>query len=194
MEPRGVSARALSPGRLPREAGPPADRPVRPATVRLDWDEFPIEQEYEALDQATPAPATPARDRADPAGDAGATRAASHAVATPPRQRAPPQADGGGGGKPRRRGRKAAAQPAATERRPPAGPTSGGEEAACWEQAGLAGLPEAAQADALRARAAACRAFPEARDAATLLEAAAGDPAALGPAALLALAAAFRGF
>ena len=87
-----------------------------------------------------------------------------------------------------------AAQPAATEGRPPAGPTSGGEAASCWEQAGLAGLPEAAQADALRARAAACRAFPEARDAATLLEAAAGDPAALGPAALLALAAAFRGF
>ena len=72
------------------------------------------------------------------------------------------------------------------------GAREGGEAAARWEMAGLAGLPEAAQAAALRERAAVCRAFPEAHEAAAQLEAAAGAQAALGPAALLAAAAAFR--
>ena len=62
------------------------------------------------------------------------------------------------------------------------GASEGGAAAALWEASGLAGLPVEAQADGLRARAAAWRAFPEAQAAVAQLEAAARAPAALGPA------------
>ena len=78
----------------------PADRPVCPATVALDWDEHSIEQEDEALGQPAlqqrepaPEPATPrslpasglrspARAWADQADDADSARGAGREVAT----------------------------------------------------------------------------------------------------------------